>query len=119
MYRIFFKSLHAIVLKAKQNNQLFVLVYFPQRIQVQQRDWELFRRRWNLNPDDFDLDLHNRRVTKYCRTHGINFLDLTSPFRDAARKQNMYLPNDGHPNQLGHVLAAQVLQEFLSRKIHV
>ncbi len=117
MYGVFFKILQVMALRAKQNGQLFVLIYFPERIQVREKDWELFRNRWNLNPEDFNLDLHNQRIANYCQIHRINFLDLTDSFRDAARERNLYLPNNEHPNHFGHAVAAQALAEFLTQKM--
>jgi hypothetical protein len=93
--------------EAMQGGARFLLVIFPQRYQVQPRDWEAMRRRWSLKEDDFDLTLANRRLAEFCRREGIACCDLLEPFRREAARQSLYLPEgDTHFNRHGHQVAA-------------
>jgi len=86
----------------------FAVVLFPQRHQVQPRDWAVLRDAWNLDDDAFDLDLPQRAMTALCAARGVRVLDLLPDFRAAADTvPQLYLPGgDVHFNRRGHAVAA-------------
>ncbi|HPF36972.1 MAG TPA: hypothetical protein PLH84_16225 [Candidatus Krumholzibacteria bacterium] len=86
----------------------FAVVLFPQRHQVQPRDWAALREAWNLDDDAFDLDLPQRAMTALCAARGVRVLDLLPDFRAAADSvPQLYLPGgDVHFNRRGHAVAA-------------
>jgi hypothetical protein len=93
----------------------FLLVVFPQRYQVRPEDWQVMRTFWNLKADDFDLDLLNREIHRFCASEGIDSLDLLDAFRAATA--DLYLPaGDMHWNRLGHRLAAERTAAFISER---
>ena len=57
LYANLFPVLESLHRTASKHGAVFVLVYFPRREQVQARDWQRFHTFWNLDPNDFDLDL--------------------------------------------------------------
>jgi len=93
----------------------FAVVVFPQRQQVQPRDWEAFRDAWNLDAADFDLDRPQRDMTARCRARGVRVLDLLPAFRAAAdTTPQLYLPaGDVHFNRRGHAVAAAATARLL------
>jgi hypothetical protein len=47
---------------------------------------------------------------------GLETVDLLPVFRDAAKRgENAFIPFDGHPNELGHRLAGEALEEPVAR----
>jgi len=117
MYAAFLDLLVAMDGAAREGGARFVLVLYPERYQVQPRDWEAIRKRWRLDEADFDLDLENRRIGAFCAERGIEVCDLVEPFREAARDRNLYLPaGDMHFNRFGHEVAASAVRRCLAAK---
>lgn len=108
-----FRIISSMNRQAAANGANFLVVYFPQRHQVQGQDWDVLRRRWGLDPLDFELGQEPRRIGEHCRQHGISFLDLSPAFQRAAVRSNLYLPYDGHPNEAGHALAAGEVSSWI------
>ena len=75
------------------------------------------RQRWNLDPDDFDLDYEGRRIERFCSQNGISFVDLTGSFKQAAKNDSLFLPFDGHPNEIGHEHAALKVAAWIKTAI--
>lgn len=104
---LFFRLLDAMHAGARESGAVLMVVYFPQRHQVQDQDWDVLRRRWGLDPQDFELGQEPRRIGEFCDRRGIAFVDLSGVFRREGTRANLYLPYDGHPNELGHAVAAE------------
>ena len=119
MYRSTFQVLKMMNQLCRSRGVPFALVYFPQIIQTQPQDWKTVCEWWNLSPEDFDLMRPNKRLKKFCRQEGIPYVDLTSHFRKAASKNNLYLRNDGHFNENGHKEAALGVAQFLRDKLNI
>ena len=66
-----------------------------------------------------DIDEPNRVMEEFCKTHGIPCLNLTSPFREKTETGvQLYFREDGHWNEKGHELGADLIYKFLvSKKI--
>lgn len=74
-------------------------------------------------PQDYDLDLPNRRVAAYLEKEGIPHLDLLPAFREAAGAvegkrilddaKDLYWSRDEHWNVRGNRLAGRVLADYL------
>jgi len=83
----------------------FAVALFPQRFQVQERDWRATVAAYGLDPGCFDLMAPNRRIAAFCRRAGIPCLDPTEDFarRFEASWESLYLPRgDMHWNARGH-----------------
>jgi hypothetical protein len=109
LYANLFRVLECMQATATDHGALFVLVYFPRREQVQTQDWRRFRSFWNLDPDDFDLDLEAGRLRSFCDERGVLFVDTTPALRRAAARENLYLLNDLHFNEEGQAVATQAI----------
>lgn len=90
---------------------------FPQRFQVQDRDWEATIEAYGLSPDCFDRMAPNRRIARFCRHRGILCLDPTSEMRRTfeATQRSLYLPRgDMHWNARGHRAVYEAIRDPLS-----
>jgi hypothetical protein len=120
MWERFFEILQEMDQTARSEGAVFVLVIFPQRFQVQPRDWQVMCDHAGLVSRDFDLELPERRILDYCRQHGILCLDLLEPMRQAAATQDLYLPaGDMHFNQVGTRIAATRVSDFIRKNLSV
>lgn len=117
MYARFFPVVEVMASTSRAHGAEFVLVIFPSRHQVQAQDWRALVERWNLDEREFDLDQSNHRIMDFCREHAIRCLDLTPAFREAARRQNLYLPYDDHFNERGHAVAAKEAAAYVRRQL--
>ncbi len=114
VYRQFFEVLEGLRRATQETGADFVLVMFPQRFQLQPRDWEVVCDRWSLDARDFDLTLPNRRIDAYCSEAGIRCLDLLPLMREKAGEHELYLPGgDMHFNSKGCRVAADITAAFV------
>jgi SGNH hydrolase-like domain, acetyltransferase AlgX len=65
-----------------------------------------------------DPDRPQRVLKALALRLGIPFIDLTSPMRSAAGQSLLYFPRDGHFNELGCSIAAQVIYDQVIQKAH-
>jgi len=96
----------------------FAVVLFPQRFEVQPRDWEATVRAYGLDPECFDLNAPERRIEAFCREARIPCLDptdaMTRRFLDTDR--SLYLPRgDMHWNARGHQAFADAVADELQQ----
>ena len=114
MYPKLFDLLRAMDRTVREAGGRFVLVVHPQRFQVHARDWRAMRDYWELDDADFDLELYNDRLARFCHKSGIQCLDLLEAFRLGSRGRSLYLPRgDMHYNRRGHTVAARAIADFL------
>ncbi|MCP4112248.1 MAG: hypothetical protein GY749_43115 [Desulfobacteraceae bacterium] len=89
----------------KTRNIIFAVLIFPQRFQVQARDWTSTVRYYALKEDEFDILLPNRRIRQFCEQEGIFLIDPTESMKKQHQqtKSDFYLPQgDMHWNKHGH-----------------
>ncbi|MFL2997332.1 MAG: SGNH/GDSL hydrolase family protein [Candidatus Neomarinimicrobiota bacterium] len=110
-YKDFFDLILYMNEKVQENNGTFILFIHPYRYQVNEQDWTKLSKTWNLNKDDFDLRLRNRRISEFCKKNKIKFVDIVDHFE--INSNQLYLTKDVHYNNRGHNLAAKMLVEYL------
>jgi hypothetical protein len=117
-YEQLFQTLSALSRFSKSRDLPLLVVIFPQRFQVQDRDWHKTVEVYGLREECFDRDLPNREIMQFCSRNGINCLDPTQQMRamhEGSRK-SLYLPNhDMHWNARGHEALAEVLAPAIER----
>lgn len=64
---------------------------------------------------DKDINLNTGRLSGYCASHGVPFLDLTPGFKKKASDELLYYENDSHFNRAGNELAAHLIVEEINR----
>lgn len=108
-------DLAAIQASCASRGAPFVVALFPQRFQVQPREWPATLWTWGLDKDAFDLEAPNRALLDGCRSRGIECVDLLSDLRVAC-EGGCHLPEgDMHWNERGHAAAAAALARALRR----
>lgn len=99
------------------------VVLFPVRMQVSQRDWQLFARRNRIDAKQFDLRAPNQHILASCVMYQIDCVDPTEAMaqHDAAGGAELYRPRgDMHLNEAGNALiAAMVAQHLMKQPIHI
>ena len=96
----------------------FLVVLFPQRYQVQPRDWEKTVEVYGLNKNCFDLDAPNKLILSFCERQNIRCVDSAPALRASHLNTGMsnYLPNnDMHWNPSGHRVVAEMLAPVVER----
>ena len=93
-----------------------LLVLIPDRFQVNSSDQQALLAQLGRSEQDSDWDLPQRRLSEELERHGIPYLDLLLPFREAAPARELYGRGDTHWSPDGCALAAQqMLGWFASR----
>jgi len=98
----------------------FAVALFPQRFQVQPRDWQATIHAYGLVPGCFDLTAPDRKILAFCRQAGIPCLDPTEAMaeRFARTEHSLYLPRgDMHWNAAGHQAFAEATGDQLTKLV--
>jgi len=115
-YRQHFKILKGFKGFCESNDMSFAIMLFPQRYQVQPKDWQATVKRYSLNEKCFDLELPNKLLRDFCSSENILMIDIT-PCLQREHKKNgtsLYFPKgDMHWNQQGQYHAYLCVKEFL------
>lgn len=97
-------------------NQLacpFLVCIIPEKMQVRMAFLNMLISAYKIDADAYDWLQPQLVLTKFCLTHNIHYLDLTDTFKKAEQKKPMYFNIDCHWNKEGHLLAAQIIYEFI------
>jgi hypothetical protein len=97
-----------------------LVAIFPQRFQVQDRDWQKTLEVYGLREECFDRELPNLRIREFCERQGIDCVDTTQQLRSTfeGSGKSLYLPHhDMHWNAQGHAAVADVLTTAVDRMI--
>jgi len=95
-------------------NSTLVVVIIPTKEQVHKEDWALRKKEYGLNEKDFDLEKPQKKLISFCEGNNVSYIDLLPKFREKAKNGvRLYYKNDGHWNEKGHELAANIISESL------
>jgi hypothetical protein len=100
------------VLRAR-NVPLIVAIY-PDEFQVNEQLANAIFSKFHLNRDDYDLALLQRVLKSFLDSENIPYIDMLERFREAGKREPMYLLRDAHWNRAGNQLAAEILYGRLS-----
>jgi len=111
------RILRALAQATADDGARFAVVYVPSRMEVNDRDYELTRLRFEWN-QAWDRGLVAERLAELAARAGLPLLDLTEPLREAERDSggSTYYLHDGHWNQKGHAAAARAVEAFLTAR---
>ncbi len=101
--------------EVRSDSRAFVVVLFPDRLQVDSAAAAVVAARRAVT--DYDVNLPNRRLAEICERLGIPCLDLTPSFAAHANPSSLYLPWDGHFSAEGAQWAARGTADFLERAL--
>jgi len=94
-----------------------IVAVFPQRFQVQDRDWQAALAAYGLRDEAFDLSAPNDRIRRFCEDSGIPCVDPTTFMRktyDETGHGYYFSGGDMHWNGAGHALWAEGAKDRLS-----
>jgi len=92
----------------------FGIVVVPAAEQVDASIWEQAQRDFDLQADDYDLELPNRRLVDWGRAHGVPTLDLLPALRRALEEgEDLYYPFDRHLTPAGSAVMAAEMADWL------
>ena len=106
------RTLAAYAATARVAGARLLVLFFPQRYQVQPEDWRATVEGYGLNAARFDLAAPGRRLGGFCRANGIASLDLAPVLADSHARsgRSLYLPGgDMHWNADGHRAVAEAV----------
>lgn len=108
-----FEQFHNVLSKQGVGFTLVIIPYLPQ---VYDSVWD---RTFASSPGQFDRFAANKRLDQICRRYGLDCLDLTQPFIDAARSSGKWLHHrqDAHPTREGQALIGKLVAEHLSQQL--
>ena len=102
MYDRFFELISSINKKCIKEKSEFVLLIFPHRFQIEDKEWDFITKKYNFDKENYDLELMNKKIKEYCTKQNINLVD---PLPNLIGKEmDLYLDYDNHINSLGHEL---------------
>ena len=101
--------------EAASHEARFLVAYVPNRMEVNDRAWQLTRERDGMDDDGWDRGLVARRLEEIGRVLHLPVLDLTPALRraDHGLLGGPYYTYDGHWNARGHRVAAEEVDRFL------
>lgn len=100
--------------ETRKRNARLVVISIPLKAQVYPDVWNTGLSERDMNPHDWDLDKPDRVLAEFLREADIPFLPLLPHFREAASDHPaLYFNRDGHWNQHGHELTAELIYSWL------
>lgn len=94
-----------------------VLLYVPDRFEVNEKAWALTRRQYRLGRK-WDPDRLPARLAEVAARQGIEMIDPRAELREAEGSwSRAYLPQDGHWNETGNAVVARKALPVLSRTL--
>ncbi len=102
--------------QARSRSARLLLAYVPSRLEIDERTWRLTRRLYGWDEAGWDRGRVAQRLKEAGAQAGIPVLDLTEALRRAneAGGPQPYFTYDGHWSAVGHRVAAEEVQRFLS-----
>ncbi len=101
---------------ADQYHCRVVVISAPYKVYASRRDVESSQRLGlNLLPEMAESDSADKAIEMACQSAGVNFIEVTNEFRQAANATPLYYEMDGHLNSTGHRVFAHLLTPQLAQ----
>ena len=103
---------------SRKINAQFLMVIFPQTLQVERSHLPFFRKvNFKLDRRIFASERPQTLLNEFCREEGISCLDLLPAFRAHRRGgPALYTPNDEHLNPEGCAFSEKLILQFLQEQ---
>jgi hypothetical protein len=103
-------AIHSIHELAKKNNARLLIMYIPDKFQVDDQHWQAWLAKYRIPAEDYDIQKPNKWLKSYCETNRIDFLDTTDSLRNTLYQTRIspYWRIDHHLNKTGHEVVARV-----------
>jgi hypothetical protein len=110
----YFESLLRLKADVEARHARMVLVWIPSKERVYIPVLPQTRRASYIH-NRGDIDGLENVLAKFARQEGISFLDLTGPFVEQARSEQLFFVADGHWNSRGNALAGTLVANFIKQ----
>jgi SGNH hydrolase-like domain, acetyltransferase AlgX len=94
-----------------------IVAILPDEFQVEDELAARTFSRFNLDPRNYDLALMQKVLRGFLNLEHIPYVDMLERFKEAGKRESLYLLRDTHWNDAGNRLAATILQERLLRVV--
>lgn len=94
---------------AKERGIPILLVIMPDEFQVNENVRKKVFERFQLTPEDYDIESPQKRVVAFAKSRQIAVVDLLESLREADKVQRCYHLQDGHWNSRGNAIAAEAI----------
>ena len=108
-----FESIAAMKAMLDEKGIDFKVAIYPDEFQVDDEFTEKLFQTYNLNREDYDLDLMQTLLTEFLDRENIPYIDMLDRFQQVGQNQTLYLLRDTHWNLEGNTLAANILYQYL------
>ena len=100
-------------------NSEFVIVIFPSTVQVNKSHYAFYRDlKFNIDETMASSDKPQRLLKEFCEEKKILCLDLL-PYFKAEPGKELYTENDDHLNEIGNILSARIIKDFLIKNTNL
>jgi SGNH hydrolase-like domain, acetyltransferase AlgX len=117
--KFIFQNLREMRNLLKARGVPLIVAIFPDEFQVDAQLSGAVINRFNLDRNDYDLDLMQKVLRAFLESEDIPYVDMLERFREAGKQESLYLLRDTHWNSAGNHLAATILEEWLARVMQV
>ncbi len=94
-----------------------MILIIPDRYQVDGAYWNAWVKKYNLRPQDFDMDAPNKHLRAFCDLQHVFLIDPTPALRENYQKGNSgYWKMDLHLSPVGHAIIRDVLVRQLKNE---
>lgn len=101
----------------EDENASMILVFIPDRLQVDTEEWNRFLERYSLQASDYDPSLLNKFLNSFADEENITAIDLLPEFRKDGERKKLYNYIDAHWNREGNALAAKIIEKELTKEL--
>lgn len=115
-YQINEKVLRVYQNIALKNGIRLIVCAFPQRYQINTRDWKKTIDDYDIHEQYFDITIANNRINSFCTKNNIEHIDITQQMKNEFELtgENLYMPmGDMHWNRNGHQIAFESIYGYL------
>ncbi len=113
MYATTFSLLLQFKHTAAASGAQFLLIYYPSPFEIIPEEWARICTRWRLDPADFDVAIHRRRIAGFCKQAGIPMIDPVALFLAEPDREALFLPGDSHLSERAHTLLALQVKDAI------
>lgn len=113
-----FAIMEVMVLKINQlcqsNNIPVIFVLAPSSIQADNTMWESALKTFNKNPNDYERNLPNKRLSDFAQKNNLLFLDLLPRLEsETLNGKVLYYKHEKHWNIFGNELVADEIKKYI------
>lgn len=115
--RYIFEAIEQMNQLLKSRSIKFVVAIYPDEFQVNPVQFDSLVKRFQLQKEDYDLNLAQNLLKTFLESKQISCLDMLDRFRIEEKHRELYMFRNTHWNDAGNEFAARILYEYLSKQL--